>query len=112
MEFEDQLSNIAADLLSEKRFDSFVRYLLALPSGHWVAVAECCSGIESPPDFAVHLFINHVDAFVVPYLLWPGSPMNWPDLSLKPDYVLVVFAHSNLRWATSAVYNRAVLNQK
>jgi hypothetical protein len=101
---EDMLSSVCADLLSERRFEPFVRRLFASPSGSWQSVAECCNGLPALPSLASELFAAHAEALVVTYLPWPD-----PDSS---GNVLVLFVHSGELWSTIAAYNRQRLSEQ
>ncbi len=96
----ERLSNVAADLLSERRFEPFIRRLFAVSPGTFQAVADCCSGLPALPGFAAEVFAEHGDSFLVTHLPWPGSPEN-------DTYTLVLFVHTEELWSTIAVYNRA-----
>ena len=99
----ERLSNVAADLLSERRFELFIHRLLAVAPGAWQAVADCCSGLPALPGFAAEVFAEHADTFVVTHLQRPGSAEGDP-------YALVLFVHSEELWSTIALYNRAALD--
>ena len=99
---EENLSNVAADLLSERRFEPFVRRLFAVQPGVWQGVASCCSGLPILPKFAVEVFSEHSETFLVSYLPWPGIPDGDP-------YALVFFVHADNYWSTTALYNRDAL---
>ncbi len=98
---EEKLSNVAADLLSERRFEAFVRRLFAAPPGVWQGVAACCSSMPVLPGLAAEVFAGHAECFVVTHLPWPGLPSRDP-------YALVLFLHADIMWSTTALYNRAV----
>jgi hypothetical protein len=100
----ERLSNVAADLLSERRFEPFIRRLFAVVPGAWQGVADCCSGLPAPPRFAAEIFAEHTDSFVVTHLQWPGSAEG-------DSYALVLFVHTEVLWSTIAVYNRAGLDE-
>jgi hypothetical protein len=100
--FDERLSSIAADLLSERRYEPFVRRLFASPPGEWQGVAACCSGLPVLPDFSGNVFAEHAESFVVTHLPWPGSPDG-------DRYALVVFVHLEELWSTVASYNLATL---
>ena len=95
---EDSLSSVCADLLSERRFESFVRRLFASPPGAWQRVADCCSGMPELPRHAAEVFANHAAALVVTHLPWPE-----PD---SAGYAMVLFVHPGELWSTIAAYNR------
>lgn len=99
---EDRLTDVAADLLSERRFEPFVRCLFAASPGVWQGVAACCSGMTVLPGSAAEVFAEHAEPFVVTYLPWPGLPDGDP-------YALVLFLHADNLWSTTALYNRGVL---
>lgn len=99
---EERLSNIAADLLSERRFEPFVRRIHAVAPGTWQAVSDCCCDLTGLPNSAAAVFARHAHAFVVTHLPWPGSAEG--DL-----FSLVLFVHTEEHWSTIAAYNRAIL---
>jgi hypothetical protein len=94
---EDSLSSVCADLLSERRFEPFVRRLFASPPGAWLRVAECCGGLGELPRHAAELFADHADALVVTHLPWPEQE--------GVGYALVLFVHHRELWSTIAAYN-------
>lgn len=99
----ENLANVAADLLSCRRFQPILRRLFAAPAGAWQTVASCCSGAVELPEFAADLFAEHADRFVVTYLPWPGLPADDPGC-------MVVFVHGGELWSTIAYFNRASLD--
>lgn len=103
----EKLSSIAADLLSEKRFEPFVRQLFKGISGSWQTVKNCCSELAELPVHAEEIFVEHVDTFVVTHLPWPGLDYGEPNDS----YALVLFVHTMELWSTIAAYNIALLGK-
>jgi hypothetical protein len=99
---EDSFSTVCADLLSEQRFEPFVRKLFALPSGAWHTVARLCGGLPELPTQATELFAQHSHSLLVSYLPWPGSD----------EYALVIFLDSSEMWSTIATYNRQLLERR
>jgi hypothetical protein len=101
----ERLSSIAADLLSVKRFEPFVRQLFAAAPGSWQTVAACCSALAGLPQHAAEAFAHHGDSFVVTYLPWPGGSYGRPH----DRYALVLFVHNEELWSSIAAYNLAGL---
>ena len=89
---EGKLSNIAADLLSYRHYEAFVRRVFDSPTGLWLSVSTCCAGLATLPDFAAEVFAEHAESFVVAYLPWPclpdGDPYG-PDALRSRGYDLV-----------------------
>ena len=100
-DLEEELSEVAADLVSYKRLEPFLRRLFAHPPGRWLPVAACCSTMSDLPSAAARVFAEHGATFVVTHLPWPGLPEDDP-------YALALFVHSQELWSTIAMYNRAV----
>jgi hypothetical protein len=99
---EDSLSSTCADLLSQRRFEPFVRRLFSCPQGTWIRVADHCAGLPELPEHAAHLFKDHSEALVVTHLPWP-----------EPEcigFALVLFVHYAELWSTIAAYNRERLD--
>jgi hypothetical protein len=101
----ENLANVAADLLSYRRFRPIVRRIFAAPAGVWQTVASCCSGAVELPGSAAGVFAGHADRFVVTYLPWPGLPADDPGC-------MVVFAHDEELWSSIAFFNRASLKDE
>jgi hypothetical protein len=98
----ERLAGVAADLLSERRYQPALRYLFTAPAGVWQSVASCCAGLGDLPDFAPAILAEHADQFVVTHLPWPG-------LSRDDTGCMVLFAHSGELWSSIAFFNRATL---
>src|SRR5436190_23257036 len=101
----EKLSGIAADLVSQPRFEPFVRRLFAAAPGSWQTVAGCCSGLTELPRHAPEVFAEHGEAFAVTHLPWPGASYG----RAEDRYALVLFVHSAELWSTVAPYNLAGL---
>ena len=98
----ENLTNIAADLLSFRKYQPIVRRIFAVPAGVWQSVANCCSGADELPRFAAEVFADHAERFVVTHLPWPG-------LTADDPYRMVLFVHGDDLWSTIAIFNRASL---
>lgn len=96
------MTAIAADLLSERRFQPIVRRIFAVPPGVWQTVASCCSGAAEQPEAAPAVFAAYGDRLVVAYLSWPGRSEDDPGC-------MVVFVDEDELWSTIAYFNRASL---
>jgi hypothetical protein len=99
---QESVANVAADLLSQRRFQPIVRCILEVPAGVWQTVASCCSGAEELPKFAADIFAEHADRYVVTYLPWPGLDADDPGC-------MIVFVHDDELWSTTVYFNRASL---
>src|SRR5262245_7249418 len=94
----EALANIAADLLTSRRFQPILRRIFAAPAGVWQTVASCCSGELELPESAADVFAGHAERFVVAHLAWPGLPEEDPGC-------MVVFVHDDELWSTIAYFN-------
>jgi hypothetical protein len=103
----DLLATLAADLLSERRYEAFCHRLFTVPAGAWQRVAELCAGFTDLPAGATQLFAAHADDFVVTHLPWPGPSPGEPEDS----YALVLFVHAGEMWSRIAAYNREILRR-
>src|SRR3712207_3326323 len=45
LEPEDEVNNLAADLLAQRRYERFVSALLTAPAGTWHRVEPLCAGV-------------------------------------------------------------------
>jgi hypothetical protein len=52
----EKLANVAADLLSERRYTPFLRGLLSVERGTWRLVCELCGGMQTLPADAPAAF--------------------------------------------------------
>jgi len=95
------LASVAADLLSERRFQPILRRIFSVAPGVWQTVASCCSGTIEQPRTAPQVFAAHADRFYVAYLPWPSHSADDPGC-------MILFVHDEL-WSTIAYFNRASL---
>jgi hypothetical protein len=104
MSLPETLSVIAADLLSEKRFEPFIRRLFADPPGVWHRVADLCTEMGDLPHGATEVFNLQAEQFQVTYLPWPEAVAGHADC-------LILFIHDVELWSTIAYFNRAALGE-
>jgi hypothetical protein len=100
--FRERLLDICADLMSERRFESFLHQLFSTPPGTWQTLADCCRALDPLPDGANEAFNAIGNGFVVMHLPWPVRED-------PAEYSLVLFAYPHDLWSTIAMYNRAGL---
>lgn len=98
----EELGNIAADLLSYKRYVEVVRRILAGPVGVWQTVAFCCAGLIEPPDPIAAVVAREANSFYVMHLPWPG-------LEPGDQHRMILFVHEADLWSSVALYNWARL---
>jgi hypothetical protein len=98
MTIEDELSDIAADLVSLKENHPFLRRLFSVDPGHWVALAGTCRDIAllgkrlSEPDIAD----------VAPNVTWADYPMSLHG----GGYCTIIFFAESVGWYKLALFNK------
>jgi hypothetical protein len=88
--------NRCADLLSERRYECFLRGLFGRPKGEWVGAAALCANTRThlPSDEALPADL---------YVTWLDEPTG------TEGFVTVVFFLQNDHRSMAAVYNRRYL---
>jgi hypothetical protein len=99
---EERLYSVAADLLTDKPHELFVRRLAQSKVAEWQSVAALCEGMEELPRYAVEVFGEVGDEFVVMRLPWPWLAQNDAEF-------MVLFYCEREFWNTTAYYNGGVL---
>ena len=103
MDLPELLSSFSAKLVSEQRYEAFVRSLFRSPAGVWRRVGELCAGLPGLERHESLLRENH-DSFVVTYLAHPEDASG--------GYAVILFVHLERMWSTPAIYNRRRLDEE
>ncbi len=101
---EDDLSGVSADLLSFRKYESFVRQLFELKPGIWADVLGLCNGLDEIKA-SIHKLEAKIDDTLK--VLW----LEHPDPA-EVDFCLVLFYVDVLDWNSLAVYNKGRLLAK
>ena len=98
---EEQLNDLAADLVSFKRYNTFLERLFSQNDGKWHKLEALCNGIKDIEQ----RFIDLRDAGS----LVESVRVAWLDYrneSLQKKYCVIIFFCENPHWITDAIYNK------
>lgn len=98
---EEELNDLAADLVSFKRYSTFLERLFSQNDGKWHKLEVLCSGIKDIEQ----RFIDWRDAGSLVesvQVAW----LDYPNESLQRQYCVIIFFCENPHWITDAIYNK------
>lgn len=98
---EEELNDLAADLVSFKRYSAFLERLFAQNHGTWNKLETLCRGIK---DIEQRLFDwQEADTVIESVrVTW----LDYPESSNGGEYSVIIFFCENPHWITDAVYNK------
>jgi hypothetical protein len=98
----ERLDLIVPDLFAMKKYEQFVRRLFAAERGTWLTVRHLCAGLgEAEQVFEALRPLIESELMVL-----------WVDHPTDAAYGYVHFYLPDFFWTNSAVYNRAILDNK
>lgn len=98
---EEELNDLAADLVSFKRYSPFLERLFSQSPGTWNKLETLCSGIKDIEQ----RFIDWQEAGTViesVRVAW----LDYPESSYGGEYCVIIFFCENPHWITDAIYNK------
>jgi hypothetical protein len=101
LEGEDELSCISADMVSFRKYSTYMDRLFALPSGQWVELTHLFFGIGEIEQRLQGLAARISGG---PRTSWS----DYPDSVYGPGYRVVVFFCDGPLWSNVALYNTVV----
>ncbi|WP_017660870.1 hypothetical protein [Baaleninema simplex] len=96
---EENLSDIAAELLSSRRNEDFLERLFSVESGKWIDMPPLCKGlieIEEQLEEAGKSFREAPQVTWLPY----SSPC------YEQGFCIIIFFVEDLHWSSVALYNK------
>lgn len=101
LSIEEELNDLAADLVSFKRYSPFLERLFSISPGTWSKLENLCSGIK---DIEQRLIDWQEAGTVVESVCvaW----LDYPESSYGGEYCVIVFFCENPHWITDAIYNK------
>lgn len=103
MDLEDELADIAADLVEFEENSLFLSRLFAAAVGQWLEVISLCDGLERVANQLTELNDLCEGTLKVTWLEHPIS---------GSGYSLILFYMEELHWNSLALYNKQLFLQK
>jgi hypothetical protein len=98
---EEELNDLAADLVSFKRYSPFLERLFSQSYGTWNVLEHLCSGIKDIEQ----RFSDWEEAGTVVEsvrVAW----LDYPESSYGGQFCVIIFFCENPHWITDAIYNK------
>jgi hypothetical protein len=99
----EELSNIVADIASEKRYEDVLRKLFAESSGKWLIFSSLCQAHSAILERLEELENEYQDKIRVTWLEYPESVYGL-------GYVTIIFFFEALNWKSLILYNKNILS--
>jgi len=101
-DIEDELTDLMADLLGERRNEPFLHALFSAKAGQWLEVSTLCVDLES-----IRLRLDRLQAAANDslFVTW----LEYPDPTKSEGFCVIVFFTPTFMWNSTAIYNKAHL---
>ena len=101
-DIEDELTDLMADLLGERRNEPFLHALFSAQAGQWLEVSTLCVDLEPIKQRLARLQAKLNDSLFATWL-------EYPDPTQSEGFCLIVFFTPLFMWNSTAIYNKAHL---